>query len=200
MFWSQRFRSYLGASAILLGAAVATVAPTLAAIVAYGPDLTVTMSQSSGRVQAGSQLTYTLTLKNVDLIEGGCDLDRHGHPICTPDTLEPGPISGVDLQDYLPAGATLVATSNTAGFTCWQDTSGVVNCNNGSLPDSGIGTITLTINTPSLNVSSSATLTNCATVNPLQTLDERDYSNNSACTSAIEINPSITPTPLPPHS
>ena len=96
MFWSRLLRHRLVLTTMLLGAAAFTTAPASAALDDHRADLTVTMSQSSNQVPTGGQLTYTLTAKNINLIQAGCDVDRHGRPICTPDTMEPGPLSGVD--------------------------------------------------------------------------------------------------------
>ncbi|HEX7771764.1 MAG TPA: SBBP repeat-containing protein, partial [Pyrinomonadaceae bacterium] len=59
------------------------------------PDVEVTMSDTPDPVAVGSNLTYTITLKNIGEL----------------------PATGVTLTDTLPAGATLVSANSTAG-TC----------------------------------------------------------------------------------
>ncbi len=182
------FRALFGAS-LLAGATVASALPAAAALDPTGPDLTMTLAESASQAASGGTLTYTLAIGNTPVYEVFCDYDRRGKPLCTREQVAGGPVSGVLVQDSLPAGATLVSAAGDHGFSCFQF-GGVVTCSNGALDTTDRASITVAITAPSLPPGGpNTTLTNLAIVNPQQTINERDYSNNSATISATDLAP-----------
>jgi uncharacterized repeat protein (TIGR01451 family) len=98
------------------------------------PDLAVTKSDSPDPVQAGNNLTYTVTVKN------------NG----------PGNATGVTMTDTLPADVSFVSANASQG-SC-TGTSTVV-CNLGSLAASASATVTLVV-----KPTAAGTITNTASV------------------------------------
>lgn len=175
--------------------AIGGATPAAASIDPNGPDLSMSITETPSTLYAGGQISYTLTITNTWFYPGGCDIGPNGRPICTRDTTELGAISGVDVQDPLPAGTLLLSTSNDAGFTCFTDLYNTLNCNTGAIPNSGVAHIDLIVQTSSLPAGGHSTLNNCATVNPHRTITERDYGNNQACISATQNTATATPLP-----
>jgi hypothetical protein len=163
--------------------------PAAAAIDSSGPDLSMALAESSSQVAAGGALTYTLTVRNTPVYERVCDLNQHGKPLCTNEEVAGGPVGGVVVQDSLPYGATYVSATGDHGFTCYAF-GGVVTCNNGTLSDSDTATLSIAILAPTLaRGSANTTLTDAAVVNPSQSINERDYSNNTASITATDVAP-----------
>jgi uncharacterized repeat protein (TIGR01451 family) len=129
------------------------------------PSADVQLSQvdSPDPVDAGNDLTYTLTVHNAG-----------------PDTA-----TGVSVSDSLPPGVTLVSATPSQG-TCSGTTT--VSCNLGSLAAGTLSDATVTlVVTP--DRSASPSLTNTATVSA--TTGDPDSSNNQADTeTAINVPPS----------
>lgn len=98
------------------------------------PDLEVTMSDSPDPVTIGSNLTYTITVKNIGEL----------------------PATGVTLADTLPAGAALVSANSTAG-TCSGTTT--INCTLGTLNGGAVATVTIVVTPPVGTLSNTATAT-----------------------------------------
>ncbi len=121
-------------------------------------DLAVTKTDSPDPVNAGADLTYTITLNNLSAVAA----------------------STVVLNDPLPAGTTLQSFAAPAGFTCTAPavgTNGTVNCTSPSVAGSASAVFTLVVRVPS-NVASGTTVTN--TVNVTTTTTDSNPANNSA--------------------
>ena len=103
------------------------------------PDLSVTMTDSPDPVNFGSNLTYTITVRN------------NGDLTAT----------GVNLSDTLPAGSTFVSATPTQG-TCTGTST--VNCAIGTLNPGAQAVVTLVIKPPAVR-----TATNTATATLVQT-------------------------------
>ena len=86
-------------------------------------DVEVTVNDSPDPVNFGSNLTYTITVRN------------NGEIAAT----------GVTLTDTLPAGASLVSANSTAG-TCSGTTT--INCNIGTLNGGATATVTIVVTPP----------------------------------------------------
>jgi uncharacterized repeat protein (TIGR01451 family) len=97
------------------------------------PELEVTITDSPDPVNFGSNLTYTITVKN------------NGEVAAT----------GVTLTDTLPAGAALVSANSTAG-ACSGTTS--INCGLGTMAPGATATVTVVVTAPAVR-----TITNTAT-------------------------------------
>jgi uncharacterized repeat protein (TIGR01451 family) len=98
------------------------------------PDLEVTKSDSPDPVTIGSNLTYTISVKNIGEL----------------------PATGVTLTDTLPAGAALVSANSTTG-TCSGTTT--INCNIGTLNAGAIATVTIVVTPPVGTLTNTATAT-----------------------------------------
>ena len=98
------------------------------------PELEVTIADSPDPVNFGTNLTYTITVKN------------DGEVAAT----------GVTLTDTLPAGAGLVSANSTAGV-CTGTTS--INCGIGTLNAGATATVTVVVTPPAVR-----TIVNTATV------------------------------------
>jgi uncharacterized repeat protein (TIGR01451 family) len=115
---------------------------TLATPINTSADLGVTKTESSDPVNAGSNLTYTITVNNVG----------------------PSNAASASLSDTLPAGTTFVSLSSPGGWSCTTPavgTGGTVSCTNASL---GLGnavfTLTVAINP---NLAGGTVVSNTAT-------------------------------------
>ena len=100
-------------------------------------DVEVTVNDSPDPVNFGSNLTYTITVRNNGEIT----------------------VTGVTLTDTLPAGASLVSANSTAG-TCSGTTS--INCNIGTLNGGATATVTIVVTPPAVSF---ITNTAMATIN-----------------------------------
>jgi uncharacterized repeat protein (TIGR01451 family) len=107
---------------------------SFAAKIGSGADLAVSMTDSPDPVAFGSDLTYTINVKN------NGDLQA----------------TGVTLADTLPAGASIVSATTGHG-SC--SGAGPVSCNLGTLASGESATITVTIKPPAVR-----TITNTASV------------------------------------
>lgn len=90
------------------------------------PEVEVTVTDSPDPVNFGSNLTYTITVRN------------NGEITAT----------GVTLTDTLPTGAGLVSANSTAG-TCSGTTS--INCNIGTLNSGATATVTIVVTPPAIS-------------------------------------------------
>lgn len=137
-------------------------------------EFTITSAQnfptSSGAVAPNGTVVYRLTIPNT-----GSD-----------------PAVNVPVRDYLPTGTTyrwaglntVLSTGGVTGFVCSQN-NGVVDCVNGYLPAGGQAVIDLVLFAPNQPSSpgSQATITNQALVNPNQTVQEADPTNDTSTTN-----------------
>lgn len=98
------------------------------------PDVVVTMTDSPDPVSFGSNLTYTITLKNIGEVAA----------------------TGVTLTDTLPAGTTLVSANSTAG-TCSGTTT--ITCGLGTLTGGTTITVTIVVTPPAGTITNTATAT-----------------------------------------
>ena len=113
-------------------------------------DLKVTKDDTPDPVNAGENITYTITVTN----DG------------------PGDASGVTLQDILPAGVIFVSSAPTQG-SCSED-SGTVSCDLGTLALDGSLTVDIVVTAPSV----AGSISNEVAVSGDET--DPDNSNNSA--------------------
>src|SRR5208283_4546310 len=129
-------------------------------------DLSVSESVSPTPVFVSSNLTYTITVKN---------LGQLAAPVTT----------GV-LTDTLPSGVTYVSSSASAGWSCSGTTT--ISCNITAAMNMGsTATITITVTAPS----SATTLTNTATVS----LAGDPNSSNNFATAYTVVQPLVCATP-----
>jgi hypothetical protein len=136
------------------------------------PDLSVALSGAPNPALAGGSLTYTLTVKNTTIQIWDPELRRY--------YTGGADASGVVVRDTLPAGAQFVSASADSGFSCAQG-GGVVTCSGGAIPMGGNGHITINATAPN----AVGSITNTATVDPNNTIAERNESNN---TTAVTTN------------
>ena len=90
-------------------------------------DVQITVTDAPEPVDFGSDLHYTIDVKNIGEL----------------------PATGVVVTDTLPAGSTFVALDATAGITCTGTTS--ITCNVGTLNAGATGQITVTIKPPAVS-------------------------------------------------
>lgn len=106
-------------------------------------DLSLTKEDSPDPVNAGSNLTYTITVNN------------NG----------PDPAANASWSDTLPSGTTFVSISNVGGWSCTAPDAGdngTVSCSNASFPvGSAVFTLTVAV---APTVAAGSVLTNSATV------------------------------------
>jgi uncharacterized repeat protein (TIGR01451 family) len=98
------------------------------------PDVVVTMSDSPDPVNFGSNLTYTITVKNIGEVAA----------------------TGVTLTDTLPAGATLVSANSTVG-SCSGTTT--ITCGLGTLNGGATVTVTIVVTPSAGTITNTATAT-----------------------------------------
>jgi len=120
-------------------------------------DLSVTKSDAPDPVQAGQNLTYTVTVSN-----GG-----------------PHNATGVTLTDTLPANLTFVSANSTVG-TCAQ-AAGVVTCNIGALANGASATVTIIVTTTG---ATAASITNTAAVTGAE-FDSNAANNSASASTAV---------------
>jgi uncharacterized repeat protein (TIGR01451 family) len=119
-------------------------------------DLSIVKTDSPDPVNAGSALTYTLTVSNAG----------------------PSSASSVIVSDTLPAGTTFVSASS-ASFTC-SFASPTVTCTAPSFAAGATGTITITATAPA----NGGTISNTASVTA-QTPDPNTANNSSTATTIV---------------
>jgi uncharacterized repeat protein (TIGR01451 family) len=149
---------------------------------------TMTDGKSVDLTAAARGTVYTssdLTVVNFENANGKAASGDPGSVTITATNNGPTGATNVVVTDILPAGTTFVSSSTTQG-TCSGTTT--VTCALGSMPNSAIATITLTIKMPS----AATTVSNTATV----TASENDPSplNNSSTANTI-VTAAIVPTP-----
>ncbi|GAC1320979.1 MAG: hypothetical protein NVSMB2_17330 [Chloroflexota bacterium] len=193
----MRFRAPTGLASVLAlstlaGSLLASAAPAAAAVNPAGPDLSLTMTQSATQINSGGALTYSLTVRNSAVYQRTCEIGPLGKPLCYMEMVAGAPVSGVVVQDTLPAGATLQSYTANGGFAC-TGANTLVTCSGGSLAEVETVTISLTVHEPTIAPGVNQTITNSATVNPSQSIDERTYANNSASISTTLIAPPVLP-------
>jgi uncharacterized repeat protein (TIGR01451 family) len=98
------------------------------------PDIQVTMTDAPDPVSLGSNLTYTIFVKNIGEVTA----------------------TGVTLTDTLPAGATLVSANSTAG-TCSGTTT--ISCSLGTLAPGATVMVTIVVTPPAGTIANTATAT-----------------------------------------
>jgi uncharacterized repeat protein (TIGR01451 family) len=148
--------------------------------VATSANLSVTKTDSPDPVNAGSNLTYTITVNNAG----------------------PSNASTVNLSDTLPGGTTFVSLSTVAGWSCTTPAvgaAGTVSCSNASM-GVGSGVFTLVVN---VNASTAAgtVLSNSATVTSTTsdpaTGNETGTATTTVATSAdVSVTKVDTPDPV----
>lgn len=124
-------------------------------VVTGAADMAVTMSASSTLVRAGSNLTYSIVVKNN------------------------GPDTAIwsTLSDTLPAGVSIVSATASSGWSCYYYTGGSnVTCNFGDMPSGTSQTVSLVVK-PSV----SGTHSNTASVS--SNVTDPVTANNSATTT-----------------
>jgi len=105
------------------------------------PDIEVTVTDSPDPVPFGSNLTYTITVKNTGEL----------------------PATGVTLTDTLPAGATLVSANAIFGACSGTTT---ITCGLGTLNGGATVTVTIVVTPPAGTITNTATATLNETDNP----------------------------------
>ena len=144
---------------VLIGLALPSTAAAQSAI-DIRPDLSVAVTASPNPVPAGTQVTYTLTVRNG---QGGGFFAA---------------AEGVRVVHNLPSGIGFQSASGDRGFTC-TFAAPAVTCTGGTLPSQASATITVIATAwPSGFPRVSTT-----TVDPLNTIDERNETNNGASVS-----------------
>ena len=126
-------------------------------------DLAVTKVESVDPVNAGTTLTYTITVSN----------------------LGPATADNVTLADTLSAGTTFNSLSQS-GWSCTTPTVGVtgtINCSIASLAASGSSVLTLVVNVDS-TIADGTTLSNTATVG-MSTIDSNTNNNSATETTTV---------------
>jgi uncharacterized repeat protein (TIGR01451 family) len=179
----------IASGALVLGL-FGSALPAAAALDDLGPDLSLAMSSSATQVQSGGAIGFTLTVSNTTATVRDCEPSPYpGKPDRCFTYTAGGPVSGVVVQDTLPAGAVFQSASAGGGFVC-SASGTTVTCSGGALPKSGSTQITINALAPTLQPGApNASLTNAATVNPSQAIDERSYSNNSAAVQFTDVAP-----------
>jgi uncharacterized repeat protein (TIGR01451 family) len=133
------------------------------------PDLAVIATASPNPVPAGTQVTYTLTVRN----------GQGGGFFAT--------ANGVRVVHNLPSGIGFQSASADHGFTC-SFASPAVTCTGGTLTSQATATISVVATAwPSLIPRVSTTV-----VDPVNAIDERDEGNNSAAVSVAIGLPDLT--------
>lgn len=130
-------------------------------------DLSLTKSDSPDPVLLGETLVYTVTITN------------NG----------PSAAQSVILTDTLPAGVTLVSTSG-----CTEDPAGVPTCSLGTLSASSSAEVVITT---TVNLTSSGTLSNSATVG--STTHDPDSGNNTVSTETTILETDFGDAPDPTY-
>lgn len=126
-------------------------------------DLAITKTASAATVAAGSNVTYTLAAKN------------NG----------PDAATGVVVNDALPAGASLVSASSTAGTCSGTST---VTCNVGTLSSGAAATVTVVVKMTSVGVKTDAA-TVASTADPTGAGDPNPVNNSATATTQVTAPP-----------
>jgi uncharacterized repeat protein (TIGR01451 family) len=125
-------------------------------------DISLTMTDSPDPIALGSNLTYTISVKNVG------DLSA----------------TGVSLNDALPAGATFVSATSSQG-TC--SGTGPVTCSVGNLSSGASATITIVIKPPAVK-----TITNTASASCSETDSNPSNNTATESTQVSFADPSVS--------
>jgi len=137
------------------------------------PDLSVTKTDSPDPVNAGGEVTYTVTVTNEGLTDA----------------------TGVTLTDTLPSTTTFVSASASQG-SC-AHSAGTVTCNVGSLDQGASATATIVART-----TSAGTITNTASVSSNEG-DRDPSDNSASATTTVnavaDLSISLTDAPDPVH-
>ncbi|HEX8410119.1 MAG TPA: lamin tail domain-containing protein [Thermoanaerobaculia bacterium] len=136
---------------------------TATTTVATSADLLLSKTDSPDPVNAGGNLSYTITLTNAG----------------------PSNASAATFTDTLPAGTTFVSLSTTGGWTCTTPAvgaTGAVNCSNTSFGVT-VDFFTLVVNVNS-NVAAGTVLSNTATIGSTTT-DPNGLNNSETATTAV---------------
>lgn len=136
------------------------------------PDLTVSIS-GPAQVTAGAKLTYSVRVANTAYHTQSCQVLRGGSVFCVPLTWG-SDASNVAVRFTLPAGSTFDGTpTGGGGFTC-TTLGGVATCTGGAVARDGF--VILSVPATDTNTLGSSTAT--ATVDPANSISERNDSNN----------------------
>lgn len=134
--------------------------------VIFGPDLSITKSDSPDPVARGDTLTYTITISN------------------------PGPVDAqnVTLTDVIPAGTTFVSFSAPAGFSSTTPgvggTGTVISTAASMAPGNAVFTLVVRV-----NVDAVGTIANTATI---ASLHDPNALNDSAAAQTVVLGPDVT--------
>jgi uncharacterized repeat protein (TIGR01451 family) len=136
-------------------------------------DLSIVKTDSPDPVRLGQNLTYSLSVQNAG----------------------PDSAASVQVSDTLPAGATWVSTSTTAGSCAGTST---ITCSLGSLASGGTATVTIVV-----SPTATGTLTNTGTVSST-TADSDPANNSSTATTTVssksaDLSVTKTDSPDPAH-
>jgi hypothetical protein len=143
------------------------------------PDLTLGLVASPNPVPAGETVTYTLTVRN----------RRPGGGFTTTGSLIPTQTAtGVRVVHNLPSGITFQSATVEAGFTC-AFAAPAVTCTGGTIAPDRAATIRIAATAHPFSLPRVST----AAVDPLNTILERDESNNGASVSVAIGLPDLTP-------
>src|ERR1043165_2327738 len=138
---------------------------------AASADLAVTKMDNPDPVNAGSTLTYTISITN------------NG----------PDPAANASWSDTLPAGTSFVSMSSVSGWTCTTPASGdqgTINCSNPSFAATGSDSFDLVV-TVAQSAPGGSTITNTATATS-STLDGDSSNNSGSATTTVLAPTNIT--------
>jgi uncharacterized repeat protein (TIGR01451 family) len=142
-------------------------------------DLAITKTDSPDPVNAGSNLTYTVTVTNSG----------------------PDPAGNVAWNDTLPAGTTFASLSSPAGWSCTTPavgSGGTVSCTNASLAvDSAVFTLVVAVDA---STAAGTVVSNTATVSAA-TADPANGNNSATATTTVNASAdlSVTNNGTPPN-
>jgi len=165
----------LGLGLVIVGAIAAPAALAYTRPADDLPDLAISQTTSvtwggSSVQEPGGPVTYYLTVKNPSIQVWDAELHRY--------YTGGAPASGVVVHDYLPDGSQFLSMSADSGFTCSRANL-LVMCSGGTLPNGGTAHITINTKAPPLM----ATYYNGVTVDPYNTIAERNEGNNTSVLS-----------------
>ena len=138
---------------------------------ALATDLQVIKTDSPDPVDAGANLTYTITLTNLSAVAA----------------------SAVALADTVPAGTTLQSFTAPAGFACTAPAVGAIgniNCTSPSVAGAGAATFTLVVRANS-NLAAGSSISNTVTVTT-STTDTNPANNTATASTTVGISSDLS--------